>query len=127
MPAQKQEKPARLLACVPGGHTSAPQLTPEDVAMLLRSQDKPMLLDVRERDEFADGKIAGSFNIPIGTILAGVLDRQLPREKLIITICEHGVRANRAASELSSRGFVVAVLAGGMEAWRRHARDKRHG
>ncbi len=124
---QQPFPPGRPVACVPGGHSSAPQLAPEDMAMLLRSAEPPFLLDVRERDEFAKGHIKGSVNIPLGTVVAGVLDRQLPREKVIIVICEHGIRASRAASELSSRGFVTAVLAGGFEAWARHQSRLRRG
>ena len=93
------------------------EITVAELRKLLSGGDKPLLLDVRERDEFAARRIGGSVNVPAGTVFAGVLDRQLPKNRLVVTICEHGNRSFYAKRELSARGFVCRSLRGGVEAW----------
>jgi hydroxyacylglutathione hydrolase len=80
--------------------------------------DGAELIDVREKDERDAGYIAGSRNIPYRLLALGQAD--LPRDRLLVTICESGPRAAIAASLLAARGFDArAVAHGGIEAWQR--------
>jgi rhodanese-related sulfurtransferase len=89
-----------------------PRLTPAEVAA---RGEIDVVLDVREPAELAEGRIAGSFNIPLGDLPArlGELDPARP----IITVCRSGRRSSRAAELLSAAGFDVADLDGGMTQW----------
>jgi rhodanese-related sulfurtransferase len=88
------------------------QLTPAEVAT---RGEIDVVLDVREPVELAEGRIAGSLNIPLGDLPArlGELDPARP----IITVCRSGGRSSRAAQLLSVAGFDVADLGGGMTQW----------
>jgi rhodanese-related sulfurtransferase len=88
-----------------------PQLTPAQAA----DHTEAVLLDVRESDEVAEGRIAGSTHLPLGQLAARTfeLDRNLP----VITVCRSGGRSWKAAQFLATQGYDVANLAGGMTAW----------
>ena len=88
-----------------------PQLTPAHAA----ERTEAVLLDVREADEVAEGRIAGSTHIPLGQLPARTFE--LDRNRPIITVCRSGGRSSQAAQLLATQGYDVANLAGGMTAW----------
>lgn len=74
-------------------------------------QDGAQIVDVRTPDEFANGHIAGSINLPLQS-----LDRNLAKlrkDKPVITCCASGMRSASAKGVLESRGFSVVVNGGG--------------
>ncbi len=76
-----------------------------------------IILDVRGRDEFAEGHIQGALNIPF-TEVGNHID-QLKKYKKIFIHCKAGRRAQVAAYELHSQGVtqVVCISEGGMPDW----------
>ena len=79
-------------------------------------EDGAELIDVREKDERADGYIAGSRNIPYR--LLTLSEDDLPRDRPLVTICETGPRAAIAASILAAHGFDAhPVVDGGIDEW----------
>ena len=84
---------------------------------MLDAEERPLLVDVREPDEFESWKIPGSVNFP----LSELADRlgEVPRDRDLVTICAAGLRATKAAEILASAGLHVDVLDGGMESWGR--------
>ncbi len=94
---------------------------PGELAELLDGAAPPLVLDVRNKDEFAAGHIAGSLHIPYGE-LARRLD-ELPRERAIATICKGGKRSGLAASVLQREGFeTIHVARGGVGTWQQEGR-----
>ena len=87
------------------------QLTPAQAA----DRTEAVLLDVREADEVAAGRIAGSTHIPLGQLAARAFE--LDRNRPVITLCRSGGRSSQAAQFLAAQGYDVANLAGGMTAW----------
>jgi rhodanese-related sulfurtransferase len=77
--------------------------------------DQLQLLDVREPDEWATGRIEGSTHIPLGVLpfRMGELDPAVP----VVTVCRSGGRAARAAALLTKRGLSASVLDGGITRW----------
>ena len=77
----------------------------------------PMILDVRQRNEYHAGHIQGALNIELGELL-GHLDG-LPREIPVLTVCATGMRASMAGSILKRDGREnVRVLdSGGTQDW----------
>jgi rhodanese-related sulfurtransferase len=73
------------------------------------------LLDVREPNEFAEGSIEGSHNIPLNN-LSDSLD-QIPHNKKVITICPQGNRAKIAKFIMQPYGYDVESLIGGLKTW----------
>ncbi len=74
-----------------------------------------LLLDVREPYEYKARRIPGSVNVPLSRIMVGL---DLPKDTPIVTICEHGVRAEKARRVLVAHGYrQVKTLSGGIAAW----------
>jgi len=73
------------------------------------------VVDVREDDEVALGRIPGARHIPLGQ-LGGRL-AELDRQQPVIAICRSGNRSARAAELLTAAGFTCDNTAGGMLAW----------
>ena len=78
----------------------------------------PLLLDVREPDEFASYRIEGSKLVPMRTIPARL--HELDRRADVVMICRSGARSYHAGQFLRQNGFErVYNLAGGVIAWSR--------
>lgn len=78
----------------------------------------PLLLDVREPDEFAAYRIEGSMLIPMRAIPARL--HELDRRADVVMICRSGARSHHAGMFLKQNGFErVYNLAGGVIAWSR--------
>jgi len=89
--------------------------------LLARVQATPaelIVLDVRERDAYEAGHIAGARLLPRGQLELRV-NAELPDPTArIVTCCEFGRISTLAAATLRSMGFQrVAALDGGMKAW----------
>jgi sulfur dioxygenase len=96
------------------------QLTPGEIRLKLAAGDPPLMLDVRETDEFVGelGHIAGSRLIPLKELPARAEELAEARHHEIIAVCRAGVRSTTAAAILTALGFErVSNLKGGMIAW----------
>lgn len=92
----------------------------ESVHSRIESADDFTLIDVRERDEFADGHLLGAELIPRGLldlrIEAAIADKSRP----IVLYCAAGRRSALAARTLEELGYSnVQSMAGGFGAWKR--------
>ncbi|MFV3130042.1 rhodanese-like domain-containing protein [Niveispirillum sp. KHB5.9] len=94
------------------------ELTVEDLADRLRTDDGVVVLDVREPWEVELCDIAQSIHIPLGQLPSAVA--ALPKDRDIAVLCHHGMRSAYATQWLRSQGFDRAInLAGGIDAWAR--------
>ena len=83
-------------------------------AQLLR--EGALLLDVREAFEVATCAVPGSQHIPMRQIPENLPD--LPRDRLILVLCQVGARSLRVTQFLRANGFArVSNVAGGIAAW----------
>jgi len=79
--------------------------------------DAPLVIDVRQANEYEAYHVPGSINIAAGSLPDRLAE--LPRDHPIVTICAAGLRAGVAASILRSTGFDdVSWVASGVPAWR---------
>lgn len=79
-----------------------------------------VVLDIRERDAFEAGHVAGARLLPRGQLELRV-NTELPDPTVrIVTVCEFGKISTLAAATLRDLGYTGAVaLDGGMAAWRK--------
>ncbi|ASS99197.1 rhodanese [Geobacillus thermocatenulatus] len=90
-------------------------ITPKEVEERLRAGESLHIIDVREPEEVAAGKIPGAVNIPLGLIEFRM--HELDKNEEYILVCRSGGRSGRAAEFLDSRGYRVLNMTGGMLAW----------
>lgn len=88
--------------------------------------DRPVLLDVRERDEFATVRAPDVLHIPMSTFQARVGD--VPEDRPVLVICHTGGRSAAVTGFLLRAGRAdVANVAGGMDAWAKAGLPTRSG
>lgn len=79
--------------------------------------DSAVLLDVRNKTEYADGHIPGATQLSGGRVMWH-LDQLPPKNAgTIVSYCQSGVRNSVAASALRHAGYDVAELNGSYLAW----------
>ena len=81
----------------------------------LDSIDRALLVDVRNKTEYAAGHLPGATQLSGGRALWST-DR-LPADGTIVTYCQSGVRNSVTASALRRAGFDVVELEGSYLAW----------
>jgi sulfur-carrier protein adenylyltransferase/sulfurtransferase len=94
-----------------------PQVGPAELQSRLEAGEQVVVIDVREPDEFAKGKIPGSYTIPRG-VLEMQLDGRLPLDTTVVLYCGAGARSALACKSLAEMGYdKVENLEGGWGAW----------
>ncbi|MFD6094100.1 rhodanese-like domain-containing protein [Oerskovia sp. NPDC060338] len=92
-------------------HFVPPLLDPADLAGF----DAALLLDVRQRGEYASGHIPGATQLSAARVLWH--QDELPGSGTIVTYCQSGMRNTVAASALRRAGHDVVELDGSYNAW----------
>lgn len=77
--------------------------------------ENPCILDVREPDEYAEGRVPGARLVPMASVRAALPD--LPTDQPIYVICAVGGRSAYAAAFLVQQGFDAKNVEGGTQAW----------
>ena len=96
------------------------QWTSREVRDALAAAAPPLIVDVREPEEFDGelGHISGSVLIPLKDLTARAAELEAQRERSIVVVCRAGVRSTTAAAILTGLGFEhVSNLKGGMLDW----------
>jgi rhodanese-related sulfurtransferase len=103
-----------------GGETGPLWVEAGELRDRLGRGDNPMILDVRGPDEFEGplGHIEGARNVPLPELPRRIAE--IARETgPIVVVCLTDKRSSQAAAALAGAGLRdVAVLRGGMRAWR---------
>lgn len=90
-------------------------ITSKQLEELLKDGKELNIIDVREVDEVAAGKVPGAVNIPLGLLEFRM--NELDKSKEYIMVCRSGARSSRATQFLESYGFKVTNMTGGMLSW----------
>ena len=98
---------------------SAPDVSPQQAAEM-QSQQKAIIIDVRENDEWNSGHIAGAIHTPLGEISTRISELVKYQNQPVITQCRSGGRSAKAADILTKAGFnSVHNMNGGLNAWQK--------
>lgn len=99
-----------------GNGPQVPQISAQELAEKLEKEQAPVIVDVREPEEFAEGHIPGARLIPLGT----VPDRlgEIPKDQDVVVVCKAGGRSTAACQHLLAAGYQrIQNLTGGMMGW----------
>lgn len=114
-PAPAAPQSATASAATANSLTLPAEVTPKRVEEL-RATGEIVIIDVRESEEFALGRIPGSTLIPLEE-LARRTD-EVPTDKPVIMVCRSGNRSAEAVKILQKAGFTnIHNMTGGMRAW----------
>ncbi|GAB6877542.1 rhodanese-like domain-containing protein [Thermaerobacter litoralis] len=92
-------------------------ITPEELRRRLEAGNTPLIIDVREPDEYAGGHIPGARLLPLSQV--PVRYRELPADQEMVLVCRSGNRSGLAQRWLQGMGFRnVRNLVGGMQRWK---------
>jgi rhodanese-related sulfurtransferase len=80
-----------------------------DLGELIRNG--AIILDVRTPEEFRNGHLKGSVNIPLQQLRSSLT--KIKKDKPVITCCASGMRSSSAKNILSSNGFSEVYNGGG--------------
>src|SRR5438034_7469513 len=81
----------------------------------------PVIVDVREQDEWDEGHIPGAIHVPRGYLESRIEALARERDRPIVVYCASGNRSAFAAKTLQELGYEdVASLSGGYNDWKRN-------
>jgi len=93
-----------------------PTIEPAEAATRLAGPDAPLLVDVRERDEFEAARIADAVLVPMSELQARA--GELP-DRALLVYCHSGGRSMAATNYLRALGRDATNVSGGIVAWAR--------
>ena len=91
------------------------EMTAKEVETSLNEGTNLNIIDVREVDEVAAGRIPGAQNIRLGLLEFRM--HELDKAKEYIIVCRSGGRSARASQFLDYQGYNVINMTGGMMSW----------
>ena len=94
-----------------------PALNANELNEKLKNGKRPLVIDVRQPEEYSAGHIAGSKLIPLGEL--GKRINELPKDREIVCVCASGNRSHSAAKLLVGAGYNAFDMKGGMLMWQR--------
>ena len=93
---------------------------PRARVLLLEDGDRPLLVDIRELEEWSEGRIPGAIHISRGNLESRIEQAAPDRSRPILLYCAAGNRSAFAAKTLEELGYEhVTSLAGGYVDWKR--------
>ena len=97
-----------------------PEVSAQQVNELLKNNGKsPILLDVRESDEWRQGHLEGALPLPRGFLEIKVESVIPDKNAPVVAYCAGGVRSLLAAKVMKEMGYQnVSSMAGGYGAWK---------
>lgn len=92
------------------------EVTVEEASRQLATTTPPLLIDVREADEFALCHIEAARLIPMNSIPTRLAE--IPQDVPVLIHCHHGGRSMKVTHFLRSKGYTqVSNVKGGIDAW----------
>jgi rhodanese-related sulfurtransferase len=92
-------------------------ITPKELQQIMQ-ESSPLVIDVREQDEWDNHHIQGATLVPLATIPNAIDKLCQDRNKPIYLYCQRGRRSHQAALMLLSLGYNhIIELEGGVSNW----------
>jgi molybdopterin/thiamine biosynthesis adenylyltransferase/rhodanese-related sulfurtransferase len=96
-----------------------PEWSIDQVKERLANGQDYLLLDVREREEYREGHLAGAVSLPRGFLEIRAEQSAPDKDRPIIAYCAGGTRSLLAGKQLKAMGYQnVVSMAGGYSAWK---------
>ena len=80
-------------------------LSLNEIKEIIRNDENVILIDVRSRQEFLEGHLNGSINIPLYELEQCCERKLIDKNSIIITYCQCGARSKKAIVILKKHGY----------------------
>jgi len=80
--------------------------------------DDVIILDVREKYEYASGHIKDAVNLPLSSVEKSINRVSKDKSKVLLVYCQSGARSSSATRALVSLGYKNAYNFGGIATWK---------
>lgn len=98
--------------------SQVPEISARTLYQRLRNGNAPLVIDIREREEYEQGHIPGAIFIPRGFLELRIEQHAYDPDTPIVLYCAGGVRSLLAARNLREMGYThVESLSGGFNGW----------
>ena len=88
-------------------------------AVNLINRDEAVVVDIRDRKDFNEGRITGSINIPLNSFKSRASELKKFKDKQIIVADKMGQHSAMAVKQLNAEGYANVVrLNGGVADWK---------
>lgn len=88
-------------------------------AVNLINRDEAVVVDIRDRKDFNEGRITGAINIPLNSIKSRASELKKFKDKQIIVADKMGQHSSMAVKQLNAEGYTNVVrLDGGIADWK---------
>ncbi len=93
------------------------KVSPVEAKKIIDNNSDIYIVDVREKDELAEGYIENSILIPLDTVINSA-EKLIPdKNKITLVYCRSGRRSAIAVQELISLGYKNVIDIGGIMDW----------
>jgi len=98
-------------------HRSGRSVSPQQATLLL-NRDEAVIIDVREKKDFNDGRIKGSIHIPLASLKDRISELEKYKEKQLVLVDKAGQHSGMAGKQLKAAGFEnICRMSGGIAEW----------
>jgi rhodanese-related sulfurtransferase len=110
---------ALLIALIVLESSRGGQKISAQAAVTMINRDQAIVVDIRDRKDFNEGRITGAINIPLNALKSRVSELKKHESKQIIVADKMGQHSAMAVKQLKEEGFANVVrLNGGVADWR---------
>lgn len=96
---------------------SGRSISPQEATLML-NRDEAVIVDVRDKKDYNEGKISGSVHIPFGNLKERVSELEKYKDKQIVVVDKMGQHSGMAGKTLQAAGFEnVCRMTGGISEW----------
>jgi rhodanese-related sulfurtransferase len=97
------------------GGIAMKEISAKELAEKVKAGEKLSIIDVREEEEVAQGKIPGAKHIPLGEVRERL--EEIDKNEHHYMVCRSGGRSGKACGFLENEGYDVTNMEGGMLSW----------
>lgn len=91
------------------------EVTVAELAAILADDPTTPVIDVRNPEEYAAGRVPGAVLVPMHTIPVRL--QEIPNDRTVYLVCAVGGRSGQVAAWLEPQGYDVVNVLGGTQAW----------
>lgn len=92
-------------------------ISPVEAKKIMNEYSDAVIIDVREKEEMAEGYIEGAVLIPLGTVENEVESKISDKDKTVLVYCRSGRRSAIACDIMDGLGYKNVYDFGGIIDW----------